>query len=74
MRFKWIIEVEVDEMWVADGFELDDRRVEDIMMHTLPHAYSHEIGGRVISGPPEEEIARAQGFKSIEAYRKSNER
>jgi hypothetical protein len=26
MRLKWIVEFEVDESWVADGFELTNER------------------------------------------------
>jgi hypothetical protein len=71
-RFKWTIEIEVTETWVADGFDM--RTPEDVKVlleRRLPHAYGHELGGKVISRPPDKEVATAQGYKTVEAYRKA---
>jgi hypothetical protein len=62
--FQWTVEIEVDETWVADGFDLTDERAHDIMCHALPFAYGYEIKARVLSAPDPDTIARAQGYES----------
>lgn len=62
--FKWTLEIEVHKMWVADGFDLTDGRVHDIMTQHLGYAAGHEVKGRVLSRPPDEAIAEAQGYGS----------
>lgn len=63
MKFKWVIEVEVDEIWVADGFNLTKERAEGIMQKALPYSYSHETAVKIISAPDPKEILIAQGYK-----------
>lgn len=59
---KWVIEIEVDDMWVADGFDPDDRWVEEMMQRELSLAYGHEVGGRIISAPDRDDINELQGY------------
>lgn len=64
MKFKWVVEFEVDEVWVADGFDLTDERALDMLAQHLRYAYmTTELGAKVISAPPPEEIRKVQGYK-----------
>lgn len=57
---KWTVEIEVSDTWVEDGFDLTDDRMQSIMEKHLSYAYSHEIRCRVVSRPPDEEVAAVQ--------------
>lgn len=60
--FKWVVEIEVDETWVADGYEATaDRVKEAILGHSLGFAYENEIKVRQISKPSDKSIRIAQG-------------
>ena len=61
-RYKWTVVFEIDETWVADGFDLTDERAQDIIAHALPYAYGHELGAKVIDAPDPNDIRRAQGY------------
>lgn len=68
MKFKWTIEIEVDETWVADGFDATDDRMHDMLAHHLPYAYGHELGAKVLTRPPDEAVAKAQGYRTVKEY------
>lgn len=60
--FKWTIEIEVDPIWVADGFDLsDDTRTLDWLQNDLTGAAQSELGARVIKSPNQDAIDRVQG-------------
>jgi hypothetical protein len=59
--FKWRVEFEVDESWVADGFDLDNEQAKDMIEHRIPFAYSHETAARVVKAPSPKSIRKAQG-------------
>lgn len=62
-RFKWVLEVEVDEIWVADGFDPDADQFKDaILSAMLGHARFEEVQVRLISSPKKCMINKAQGF------------
>jgi hypothetical protein len=61
--YRWVVEIEVHETWVEDGFSLDDEKAHDMMMHRLPYANGHELKARVLSSPPEKSVRKAQGYK-----------
>lgn len=61
-RFKWTVEFEVDETWVADGFDLTDERAKDMIEGQLGYAYPHETSAKVVSAPSPIEIRLAQGY------------
>lgn len=73
-RFKWTVEIEVDETWVADGFNLTDARAMRMLENSIPHANSYELSAKVTSAPPGEEIASAQGYASVKEWEHANER
>lgn len=62
--YKWIVEVEVHERWVADGFDLDDERATQMLSKELPHAImDREIWAKVLKAPAAAEIRKEQGYK-----------
>lgn len=70
-RFKWVVEFEVDETWVEDGFDLTDERALDIIRDALPYAYEFEVGAKVLSAPPADEVAHAMGYESAEQMKQA---
>jgi hypothetical protein len=73
-RFKFTIEFDVAEVWIADGFDLTDSRAQDLLRNALPWCYDSEVGARVIARPADEDMARAQGYASVEEWRRMNKR
>jgi hypothetical protein len=67
--FKWTIEIQVAEMWVVDGFALDDYSAVEMLAHALPYAYGHELKACVLTRPNDHEVAAAQGFRVVTAFR-----
>jgi len=64
-KFRWIVEIEVDEIWVADGFNLDRERLINMLGNELSFAVpEQEFNGRIITAPSEDEIMFAQGYGS----------
>jgi hypothetical protein len=71
-KFKWVIEIEVDETWVADGFDPDDEQAKEMLASFLRSAYNNEIDAKVIKRPTDKSIANAQGYGKVSDYKKSN--
>lgn len=61
-KFKWMVEITVDETWVADGFDLTKDRAQEMVAKTLPYATNSEIKARVISTPDKKLIRKVQGY------------
>lgn len=59
-KFKWLVEISVDEKWVADGFNITRDRLCDQLQEWLPYATSDEIKGRVIYRPDPKDIKEVQ--------------
>lgn len=66
--YVWTVTIEVHPMWVADGFDLDDDRLEEMMMRELSSATGSEVGGKVLKAPDSKQIRAEQGYKE-EGYR-----
>lgn len=66
-KLKFVCEFEVDESWVADGFNPDDERAKDMLAHTLPHAHGSELKARVLVPIDQEKAAKLQGYDSLKA-------
>ena len=62
MIFKWTVEIEVDETWVADGFELTHESLENMIGERLSSATSMEYRGRILEGPDANDIRKVQGY------------
>lgn len=61
-RFKWTVELTVDETWVADGFDLTDERALAMLAGDLSYAYGYELGAKVLKAPKKDDILKAQGY------------
>lgn len=61
--FKWTVEFEIDETWVADGFDMDDDTAQEMIQSWLSHAYGWEVKGKVLKSPPAKAIRIAQGYE-----------
>lgn len=60
--FKWTVEFEVAECWVADGFDMTDRRALDMLSQDLSYAnIGTELSAKVKRSPSPKSIAIAQG-------------
>lgn len=63
MRFyKWTVEFEVADVWVADGFDLDNDRAQEMLEQHIGWAYSHELRAKVIKAPSPARIRKEQGY------------
>lgn len=61
-KFKWVVEFEVDEVWVADGFNLTKERAEDMIFNDLGYADVTEIKVKILKSPDKNKILKAQGY------------
>lgn len=50
-KLKWVIQIEVDPLWVADGFDMDDDGALDMLSCRLGYASTAELGARVLKRP-----------------------
>lgn len=62
--YEWTVKIRVNAVWVADGFDLTDERVHDMVSHDLQYAHSYEIETEVVKAPDADEVAREMGYKS----------
>jgi hypothetical protein len=58
--FEWTVTVKVDPKWVADGFNLTEERLNDLLQNALDFASSEEVQGTVITWPDSKRIERVQ--------------
>jgi hypothetical protein len=60
-KFKWILEVEIDEIWVAYGYKATAENIKDaIMSHSLCYAYNQEVKVKQLSKPDKRSVDEAQ--------------
>jgi hypothetical protein len=59
--YRWVVEIEVHETWVEDGFSLDNERAKDMLAQHLQHAHGSELRARVLEAPPRDAVRKAQG-------------
>ena len=60
--FKWVVEFEVTENWVEDGFNIDQDRATDIIANALPYAHGSEFKAVVLNAPDAQLIRKTQGY------------
>ena len=60
--FKWVVEFEVTENWVEDGFNIDQDRANDIIANALPFANGAEFKATVLKSPDAKLIRKIQGY------------
>lgn len=59
--FKWVIEIEVDEGWVADGFTFCADTIQHLEENLIPAAIpGTEVKVRVVKSPSPESIKNAK--------------
>lgn len=72
-KLKWVVEFEVDPLWVADGFQLEDEvdekypdaTAEGVInrLHSLyVSAAEGELGAHLVSGPDPALVRALQGY------------
>lgn len=66
-RYTWTVQITIDPVWVADGFNITNERAHDIIAHALPHANGHEFSAKVLSAPDPMQIKCEQGT-AVEGY------
>jgi hypothetical protein len=59
--FKWVVEFEVTQNWVEDGFNITEDRANDMLANALPYAYGSEYKVKIIKSPNAELISKIQG-------------
>lgn len=61
-KLKWVIEVSVDPLWVADGFEFTKDNVQDHVRQMIRYATGEEVKARVLKAPAKKIIRKLQGY------------
>lgn len=62
-RFKFVVAFEVDEVWVADGFDIrTTAQARGLIESRLGWAYGHEYDARVVAAPSHDEVLTTQGY------------
>lgn len=62
-KFKWVVEFQVDESWIADGFEMTDEVAFEMLSNQLGFAHYDELRAKVIKKPTGKSIRRMQRYK-----------
>lgn len=60
--FKWTVEIEVNGVWVVDGFDLTEERLSRMVANELGYSYDNERRVRVVKSPDPQRIKEAQGY------------
>lgn len=42
--------------------------MKSMLEHHLPYAYGHELAAKVLTRPPDEVVAKIQGYQAVEQY------
>lgn len=64
-KLKFVVEFQVDESWVADGFNPDDDRAKSMLAHSLPYADGSELKARVLIPIDQKKAAKLMGYASL---------
>jgi len=60
--FKWVVEFEITENWVMDGFNITDNKATGMLENALPFASGAEFKAKVIKTPDAKLIRKMQGY------------
>ena len=60
--FKWVVQFEVTENWVEDGFDISETRALNMLANALPYAYGSELSAKIVKSPDEKRIRKTQGY------------
>jgi len=69
-KLKFTVEFEIDESWVADGFNPDDDQAKEMLARRLAYAQGHEMRARVIKPIDQSRAAKLMGYGSVAAMNK----
>lgn len=54
-KLKWTIEIQVEDIWVQDGFNLEgeegEQEIVEMLQQRLPYAFGCELGAKILSAP-----------------------
>lgn len=59
-KLAWIVEIEIGENWVADGFVITPDVIRQMLREVMPEVYDDEIGATVMIEPSTVEVCRLQ--------------
>ena len=62
--FKWTCEIQVNGTWVADGFELTQERLKEMIEREIGYANSCETKARILTSPDTARIRLCQGLET----------
>ena len=62
--FKWVVEFEVTENWVEDGFNITNQKATGMIENVLPFASGAEFKATVIKAPDAKLIRKTQGYSA----------
>lgn len=68
--YYWILQVGIEKTWVADGLDFTENRLRDTIQRAYGHLHGYEIKAKILSRPPNVEIAKEMGFKTVGEYLK----
>jgi hypothetical protein len=61
-KFKWVVQFEVTENWVEDGFDISEKRALNMLAEALPYAYGYELSAKIVKSPDAKRIRKTQGY------------
>lgn len=60
---KWVVEFQVAEIWLKDGFDPDKDVFRDALMeYSLGYAEESEVKAKIISKPDKKTLEKLQGY------------
>jgi hypothetical protein len=66
--FYWDVRLGIHKTWVADGADMTDDRVQDILEHHLGYARSDELKAQVLRRPSDKAVAAEMGYRTVKEY------
>lgn len=62
MGLKWTVEFEVDDIWVADGFNPSEEDMQELLLEGwLRHATHNEVKAKIVKKPSDKKIIKLAG-------------
>lgn len=67
--FWWLIAIGIHEQEVADSIDFTDERARRMLAQRYSLVHGGHLKAKVIGRPPDEAVAKAQGYESVAEYR-----
>ena len=72
-KFRFTVEFEIDQVWIADGFFLTADIALEMLGRELDFAnVGEELDARMVKVPNLERVVRAQGYSSVALMKSEN--